>query len=63
MLILTRRIGEKIRIDHDIIVAVTRINGDQITLGIAAPQDVSVHRSEGYDRIERGEYKNAANKK
>lgn len=52
MLILTRRIGETIRINDDISVTVLSVNGQQVKLGIAAPADVAVHREEIYERIQ-----------
>lgn len=52
MLILTRRIGETIRINGDISVTVLSVNGQQVKLGIAAPADVAVHREEIYERIQ-----------
>lgn len=51
MLILTRRINERIRIGEDIFVTVVRINRGQVSLGISAPRDVAVHREEVYGRI------------
>ena len=52
MLILTRRIGETIRINDDISVTVLSVQGQQVKLGIAAPADVAVHREEIYERIQ-----------
>lgn len=51
MLILTRRIGETIRIDDDIEVTVLGIRGNQVRLGVSAPDSVEVHRQEIYERI------------
>ncbi len=51
MLILTRRVGENIRIGDDITVTIVQVHGKQIKLGIAAPEDVEVHREEIYRRI------------
>ena len=51
MLILTRNLGQKIMIDDDIVVTVLGVSGFQVKLGIAAPQDVSIHREEIYNRI------------
>ncbi len=46
MLVLTRKDQESIRIGHDIIVQVVGIQGGKIRLGITAPPDVPVLRSE-----------------
>lgn len=53
MLILTRRIGEVLRIDDHISVTVLGVKGNQVRLGIDAPDHVSVHREEVYNRIKR----------
>ena len=54
MLILTRRPGETIRINDDISVTVLSTSGQQIRLGITAPDSVEVHREEIYQRIQAG---------
>jgi len=53
MLILTRKLGETIRIGSDIVVTVLAVNGNQVRVGIGAPKDVAVHREEVFDRIKR----------
>ncbi len=53
MLILTRRVGETIVIGEDVAVTVLGVVGNQVRVGIAAPANVSVHREEIYDRIQR----------
>lgn len=52
MLILTRKIGEKLRINDDIEVVVLGVKHGQVRLGVEAPKDVSVHREEIYQRIQ-----------
>lgn len=51
MLILTRRVGESVRIGEDITVTILGLNRQQIRIGVQAPKDVTVHREEVYERI------------
>jgi len=51
MLVLTRRIGEIIRIGPNIVVTILGVNGSQVRLGVDAPKDVAVHREEVFERI------------
>ena len=46
MLVLTRRIGERISIGDNIEIVVRRVAGNRVTLGIEAPRDVRILRSE-----------------
>ncbi|HXY36430.1 MAG TPA: carbon storage regulator [Planctomycetaceae bacterium] len=46
MLVLTRKQQQEIVIADNIRVTVLEINGNRIRLGIAAPDDVSIHRAE-----------------
>ena len=46
MLVLTRRIGERIIINDEIVVEVLQVKGNTIRLGIVAPPEVPVLRSE-----------------
>jgi carbon storage regulator len=46
MLVLTRKVGESVRIGDDISLTVVRIRGDQIRFRINTPNDVAVYREE-----------------
>ena len=46
MLVLSRKIGERIVIDHNTTVEIIRIEGDQVKLGIVALPHIAVHREE-----------------
>jgi len=52
MLILTRKLGETIRIGDEITINVVDIKGKHVRLGIEAPADVIVHREEIYRHIQ-----------
>lgn len=53
MLILTRRVGETLMVGDDVTVNVLGVKGNQVRIGVNAPKDVSVHREEIYQRIQR----------
>lgn len=52
MLILTRRFGEALVIDDDIKIYILGIKGNQVRIGIDAPDDIPVHREEIFKLIE-----------
>ncbi len=52
MLVLSRRPNESIVINDKIVITVIEIRGDKVRLGIEAPRDVPVHRSEVYNAIQ-----------
>ncbi|CCQ91213.1 Carbon storage regulator [Nitrospina gracilis 3/211] len=51
MLVLTRKVGESIRINDDIKVTVIEIKGKTIRLGIEASPETKVYREEVFERI------------
>ena len=50
MLILTRRVGETLKVGDDVSVTVLGIRGSQIRIGITAPKGIGVYREEIYDK-------------
>ena len=53
MLVLSRQRDESIIIGDDIEITIVDVRGDRVRLGINAPREVSVHRKEIYDAIQR----------
>ena len=51
MLILTRKVGETIMIGDDIKITILDKSFTRVRIGITAPENVAVHRSEIYDKI------------
>ena len=46
MLVLTRKVGEKLYIDNAITVEVVAVQGNKVRIGITAPPEVRVDREE-----------------
>ena len=51
MLVLARKLGEKIYIGNDIVVTVVEVRGAQVRLGFDCPVQIPVLREEVYRRI------------
>lgn len=51
MLVLSRRVGERLVIGDDIVVTVIEVRSDGVRLGIDAPRHVRVHRAEVLDAV------------
>jgi len=51
MLILSRKVNEKVVINDDITISIIEIRGDQVRVGIDAPKKIKVFRQEVYDAI------------
>lgn len=52
MLVLTRKVGEKILVGDDVVVSVVEVNRGSVRLGVEAPQTLSILRFEVYERIQ-----------
>ncbi len=53
MLVLSRKTNEKIVLTGGIEVLIVQIRGDKVRLGIVAPKDIVIHRSEIWDAMQR----------
>lgn len=53
MLVLTRKLGESIRIGDDIIIKVVELDSRHAKIGIEAPRHIPVNREEIYERIQK----------
>jgi carbon storage regulator len=51
MFVRSRRVGESVRIAHDITITVLQVRGDQVRLRVVAPPDVGVYREEIIDEL------------
>ena len=51
MLVLTRKLGEVIRVGDAVTVRVLEVRGNQVRLGVEAPADVRIYREEVYRAI------------
>lgn len=52
MLILSRKIDQKIRIGNDIVITLIDVKGDQVKIGVEAPSNVKVYRQEVFEAIQ-----------
>ena len=52
MLILSRKIDEKIKIGDEITITLIDVHGDQVKIGVEAPKNVKVFRQEVFDAIQ-----------
>ncbi|MNI40749.1 hypothetical protein D3C73_949840 [compost metagenome] len=52
MLVLSRKKGESIVIQNDIVVTVLAVEGDVVKIGISAPKDIDIYRKEVFDSIQ-----------
>jgi carbon storage regulator len=55
MLVLSRKKNESIVVDQSIVITVVEIRGDKVRLGIEAPREVPIHRSEVHAAIQQSQ--------
>lgn len=55
MLVLSRKRNESVVINDEIVVTIVEVRGDKVRLGIQAPRDVPIHRSEVMAAIQRSQ--------
>ncbi len=60
MLVLSRKKDESIVIDGNIVITVVEVRGDKVRLGIQAPREIPIHRSEVHEAIKNEQNKQAA---
>ena len=60
MLVLSRKIGEKIKIGNDIVVNVLQVEGTNVRIGIDAPKKVTILRMEVFEKIQNENIKSAS---
>ena len=53
MLVLTRKMGEKLIIGENIVIEILKC-GKEVRIGIEAPRDVTIYREELFDRLQPG---------
>jgi carbon storage regulator len=53
MLVLSRKLNQSIMVGDDVRIVVVAVDRDTVKLGIEAPREIPVHRSEVYEEIRR----------
>ena len=53
MLILSRKLDEKIQIGDDITITIIDIHGEQVKIGVEAPKSIKVFRQEVFEAIQK----------
>ena len=51
MLVLTRKTDESITIGNQVTISILEVKGNQVKLGIKAPKDIPINRTELYEKI------------
>jgi carbon storage regulator len=53
MLVLSRKLNQAIMVGDNVRIVVVSVDRDQVKLGIDAPREIPVHRSEVFEEIQR----------
>ena len=62
MLVLTRKKGQSLNISHNIRIILLETTGDTVRIGIEAPPEVAVYRSEIYQTLQKENRESMASK-
>ena len=62
MLVLSRKVGEKVNIGYNVVVTVLEARGKRIRIGIECPASVPIHRNEVFNRIQESSNSNSINR-
>ena len=46
MLVLSRKVGESVVVGSNVVIKVMEISGTRVKIGVEAPEEINVHRSE-----------------
>jgi carbon storage regulator len=63
VLVLSRKVNQAIMIGDDVRIVIVAVDRDQVKLGVEAPREIAVHRSEIYEEIKRTGRSSAAERK
>ncbi len=58
MLVLMRRVGERVNIGDNIEIIIGEVKGNQVKLCVIAPKEIAVHRNEIYLRVKKEQEEN-----
>ena len=62
MLVLSRKIGEKIKIGKDVVVNILKVEGTTVRVGIEAPRQINILRMEVFEKIQNENIEAASSK-